>query len=75
LQSIIHFERVLAPAVRNADIALFLPANVFLTEARAVAVKRLGMSFAGIRSLGLVLRSGRGYSSIRLSGFLTVCSR
>jgi hypothetical protein len=57
LPSIIHFDRVLAPAVRNADIALFLPAKVFFTDARAVAVKRLGRSFAGIKSLGLILRS------------------
>jgi hypothetical protein len=59
-----HFDRVLAPAVRKADIALFLPAKVLLTDARAVAVKRLGRSFAGIKSLGLVLlgeRSTRGF--------------
>ena len=50
---ITHFNRVLAPAVRNADIGLFFPANVFLAGARAVAVNSPGRSLAGINSLRL----------------------
>jgi hypothetical protein len=59
-----HLERALAPALRKADIALFLPAKVFLTDARTVTAKRLGISLAGIRR-----------SKTRERGFLTVCSR
>lgn len=68
-----HFERVFAPAERKADIALFLPAKDFLIGARTVAEKRLAMSFAGIKILILDWR--RRYSKMRLSGFLTVCSK
>jgi hypothetical protein len=69
-----HFERVLAPAERKTDIALFFPENDFLIGARTVAEKRLGRSFAGIKSLCEIPKRGI-YSRIRLSGFLTVCSR
>lgn len=71
----IHFDRVFAPAVRNADIGVFFPARVFLADARAVAVNSPGTSFAGINSLMLETKDAENYSRIRLSGFLTVCSR
>lgn len=49
----IHLATDFAPAVRKADIALFFPANDFLTDARAVVAKREGISFAGMSNLTL----------------------
>jgi len=46
-----HFDRFLAPADKNADIALFLPPNAFLADARAVTANNGGISFAGINNL------------------------
>lgn len=46
-----HLERFFAPAVRNADMALFFPARVLRTEARAVAANMPGRSFAGTSNL------------------------
>ena len=70
-----HLERDFAPAVRNADIALLLPAMVFFTETRAVAENRAGILFKGIRSLCETNEKEKKYSRIRVSGFLMVCSR
>ena len=47
----VHLARLLAPAERNADMAFFLPAYVFLADARTVAANSCGISFAGIKSL------------------------
>ena len=48
-----HLDSAFAPADRKADIAVLLPANVFLTDGRAVAANKAGISFAGISSLML----------------------
>lgn len=55
-----HFATDFAPAERKADMALFLPANDFLTDARVVVANRDGISFAGMSNLTLGTRSKVG---------------
>ncbi len=58
-----------APAVRKADIALFFPANDFLTDARAVVANSGGISFAGMSNLHLGRRLQRCTLGYELGDF------